>query len=313
MNEGKYYKKLLKYLRNPHKLIAYILQKYATSFKWLPDKVYISLVYYGVFGNKLNLTQQDIMSFSEKLQWLKLYDRKPIYTMLVDKYAVRQYISNNIGEEYLVPLLGVWDCFDNINYDTLPNSYVMKCTHDSGSVTVCRDKGELDYNVVKARMEKSMSCNLFWFGREWPYKHVKPRIIVEKYLEEENDSSRGLTDYKVYCFNGYPRFLYISRGLENHDIAVMSFFDLDGNRMPFKRDDYNEFDEDIKMPTKFDLMKVIAKQCAESINSPFLRVDFYQIDNRVYISEFTFTPSSGVAPFNPIDWDQIIGRMMKLP
>jgi len=280
----------------------------------LPDSIYLQIQYRRVMGKKLNLKRPT--TFNDKMNWLKLHDRNPLYTKMVDKYEVKQYVANIIGTEYIVPTLGVWDRFDEVNFDSLPNQFVLKCTHDSGGLVVCRDKKELNNELARAKIESSLRKNFYWQLREWPYKNVKPRIIAEEYLEEHSDYGqylcKGLTDYKFFCFNQEPTFLYVSRGLEDHTSAEISFYDLNGKEMSFHRSDFKQYHNAI-MPDNFDEMKSIAKQLARSISSPFVRIDLYSINDRIYFSEITFTPCGGMLPFEPISADVELGKLVILP
>lgn len=271
------------------------------------DEKYLKYKFKMVLGQELNL--KNLQTFNEKLQWLKLYDRKPIYTTMVDKYAAKKYIANIIGEEYIIPTLGVWDKFEDIDFDKLPNQFVLKCTHDSGGLVICRDKTKFDYQFAKKKINKSLKRNYFWQGREWPYKDVKPRIIAEKYMQDRQISK--LIDYKFYCFNGEPKFLYVSEGLENHLIAHSSFVTLDWQFAPFYRKDFRPFDNLPLRPKHFDEMLQIARKLSEG--HAFLRVDLYEIEQRVYFSELTFHPSGGWVLFQPLEWNKKIGDWLLLP
>lgn len=293
------------YLKNPQLLVSAAGKR--GLFNWISDERYLKLMFNVKMGKELNLN--DPKTFNEKLQWLKLNDRKPEYTQMVDKYAVRQYITDTIGDEYLIPLLGVWDRFDDIDFKKLPNQFVLKCTHDSGGMVIIRDKRKLNIAKVRRKLNTCLKQNYYWVGREWPYKNVIPRIIAERYMVDEAGSE--LIDYKFFCFNGTPVFLYISKGLEFHETASISFFDLNGGPMPFKRTDYRSLDY-VNMPVNFEKMKVLAKEYASMIGSPFLRVDMYEINEKIYFSEFTFTPCGGMLPFEPLEYDKILGKKLDI-
>ncbi len=276
------------------------------KFRFLSDETYLNLMYYCVFGRKLNLNNPQ--TFNEKIQWLKLYNHNPLYTKLVDKYEVKSYVSSLIGEEHVIPTLGVWNSFDEIDFNTLPEKFVLKCTHDSGGLVICRDKSKLNYRVVKKKIEHSLKQNYYWIGREWPYKDVKPRIIAEQYMENINESS--LIDYKFYCFNGIPKFLYVSQGLEDHRTARISFLTLEWKFAPYQRSDYCSFDEVPAMPVKFDGMIDVCKILSRKMQ--FLRVDLYEINGKIYFSELTFSPSSGFMPLKRKEHDIELGKMLDL-
>lgn len=253
---------------------------------YIPDKVFLKMRYYFVFKKKLDLNNPK--TFNEKLQWLKLYDRKPIYTTMVDKYEVRKYISEIIGEKYLIPLIGVWENFDTINFNLLPDQFVLKCTHDSGSVYICRDKQNFNIEEIKTDIQNKLKKNYYYPGREWPYKNVKPRIIAEKYME---DSSGGLIDYKFFCFNGYvdnvmicldrhindPKFYFFNKKWELLRLNIR------GKEAPK--------DFTIPKPDCIDKMFEIASELSK--NLPFVRIDLYECNGCIYFGEFTFYPQGG--------------------
>lgn len=213
----KYLSKLHNIMKNPRIIPTYFLNR--GIINWCSDEKYLAVRYWIKTGKKLDLNHPK--TFNEKLQWLKLHDRNPLYTTLVDKYAVRDYIKEKLGEEYLIPLIeGPWTNAKDIDFDKLPDQFVLKCTHDSGSVVICRDKEKLDIKSAVRKLNKALKYNFYYAGREWPYKNVKPRIIAEKYMENESTDediiNKGLIDYKFYCFNGQVKYLYVSEGLENH-------------------------------------------------------------------------------------------------
>lgn len=272
----------------------------------LPDKLYLKLKYYQRMGKKLNLDNPK--TFNEKLQWLKLYDRNPLYTKLVDKYEVRRYIANSIGEEYLIPLLGVWDNFDEIDFDILPNQFVLKCTHDSGGLIICKDKTKLDISLVKNKINRCLSYNYYWHGREWPYKNVKPQIIAEQYMVDY--SSYELKDYKYFCFDGVPRAMFIATDRSRPNVETkFDFYDMNFNHMPFTNGHPNS-EVEIKCPDGFEKMKKLAAILSKGI--PQVRVDFYNINGRIYFGELTLSHWSGFTPFSPEEWDLKFGEWIHL-
>ena len=427
---------------------------------WLPflsDETYLKILFRRMLGYELDL--KDPKTFNEKIQWLKLNDRKPEYTIMVDKYAVKKYVAGMIGEQYLIPTLGVWERYDDIDFKQLPESFVLKCTHDSGGLVIVRNKSSMDFAAARKKLTKCLKRNYYYQGREWPYKNVKPRILAEKYIEEkgkivpedykiycingepeyiavfhnrfsnteplsetvyninwepqhisldrhfaisdeiipkpdcldellwicrklcrdmdfvridfylsghsiyfgeitlhtaggfqrmlpeeldrilgdklklspdtigggyflhsgwsvipgkpERILAAGLTDYKFYCFNGKPRFLYISKGLENHETARISYVTLEWENAPFCRSDYRRFKRLPSRPVNYDLMLDLAGKL--SANIPFLRVDFYEIKEQVFFSELTFYPGSGFSGFSPGQWDRKLGELIRLP
>lgn len=274
---------------------------------WLPDKFFLKLRYHQLLGEKLDLNNPK--TFNEKLQWLKLYDRKVEYIKLVDKYEVREYISEALGDKYLIPSLGVWERIEDIDFNLLPESFVLKGTHDSGSVIVCRNKSNFDMEAAKQKLSASLKRNLFWQGREWPYKNLKPRIIAEKLMQTFD--GQDIIDYKFFCFNGEPKFLYVSQGLSDHRTAHISYVSLEWEKEPFYREDFSIFEKLPEKPKTFDKMLEYSKILAKDY--PFIRVDFYEINGELYFSELTFFPGAGFTKFYPEEWNEIIGNMIQLP
>ena len=274
----------------------------------MPDDEYLCKLFISYMGYELNLTHP--VTFNEKLQWLKLHDRRPEYTMMVDKYAVKAYVAQKIGEQYVIPTLGVWEHFDEIDFDKLPNQFVLKCTHDSGGGTIVKDKSAMDIRAAKKKLEGHLCRNFYYAGREWPYKNVPPRIIAEEYMK--SSTTHDLRDYKFYCFHGKPKFLYVSEGLGgDHRLAKMNFVDLDWKKTPFQRPDFMEFDVLPHKPDGFDEMIRLSETLSEGI--PFLRADWYSVNGQVYFSELTFYPGSGFTPFSPPEWEREIGEWISLP
>ena len=283
------------------------LVRRVASQRFINDETALRMLYRAHMGKKLDL--ENPQTFNEKLQWLKLHDRNPLYTKLVDKIAVKDWVAKRIGPQFVTPTYAVWENVDDINLDTLPNQFVLKTNHDSGSVVVCRDRDSFDFEAAKKELRRSLKRNFFYFGREWPYKGVKPRVFAEEYLhpaEGQND----LTDYKFYCFNGEPFFLYVSQGLENHATARISFLSMDWKFAPFTRSDYAPFETLPKKPRSFDKMVQLSRILAKRI--PFVRADFYDNCGTVLFSELTFSPCSGLMPFNPPEWDEKIGGLLDL-
>lgn len=280
----------------------------------LPDSVYIGFRYKMKLGKFPHLKKP--RTFNEKMQWLKIHDRKELYTRLVDKYEAKKFIEKVMGKEYVIKTLGVWDKFEDIDFDKLPNKFVLKCTHDSGGGIICRDKTNLDMEAAEQKLNKSLADNYYWGEREWPYKNVVPRILAEEYMDDYEEGSenygKGLTDYKFFTFNKVPKMLYVSRGLEDHATAQISFFDLKGRKLPFKRKDYKGIEGNIKMPETMPEMIKIVKRLAEIVDAPFLRVDLYEIRGKIYFSEFTFFPCGGMIPFEPEKWDRVLGDWIRI-
>ena len=278
--------------------------------KPFPDKFFLQLYFKKNMGYFMDFNNPK--TFNEKIQWLKIHDRKRIYNTICDKYRVRRFVTEYFGDNYLIPLIGSYDNASEINFDELPEQFVIKCSHDSGSVIVCRDKAKLNASKVSQYMNSRLKENAYDYAREWQYKDIKGKIIIEEFLKnKEEDSNASITDYKFFVFNGEPKFFYASRGLENHSTARMSFFDLEGHLMPFGRSDYKPF-ENIEMPENIEEMIWFSKKAAEIIETPFIRVDFYEIDKKTLFSEFTLRPCSGVMPFDPKEWDKTVGDMLDI-
>lgn len=294
----------LKFMLNPKVWIMILMQKNIIK---VSDRFFLEFLYKMKYKKKIDL--ENPKTFNEKLQWLKLYNRNPEYTKMADKYEAKKYVANIIGEEYIIPTLGAWDKFEDIDFEKLPNQFVLKPTHTSGTVFICKDKNKLDIEKVRNKMNKCLKRNYFYCGREWPYKNVKPKIIIEKCMSSEKQ--KELVDYKFFCFNGEPRFLYISEGLSNHSTAKMSFADMEYNMTKFHRKDYEPFKVLPPKPVNFEKMKELAGKLSKDI--PFLRVDFYEIEGKIYFGELTFYPGSGYIPFEPEEYDKILGDMLELP
>lgn len=294
--------KIKRLISNPYLIFPYLSSK--RMLNWVPDKTYLELLFHARMGKKLNIDNPK--TFSEKLQWLKLYDRNPMYEKLVDKYEVREYISKKIGEKYLIPLLGKYDNFEEINFDKLPSQFVMKCTHDSGGLVICKDKSQLDIEAARKKINKSLKRNYYYHGREWPYKNIKPKIIIEKYMVDE--SGFELKDYKFFCFNGEPKSLFIAtdRGIDTR----FDFFDMKFNHLPFWQH-YRNSNKKINKPTGFKEMIELSEILSEGI--PHVRVDFYDINGQIYFGELTFYHFSGMERFYPNKYDEIFGDWLDLP
>lgn len=300
-------KSIKMYLKHPIKLLVRIGKN--SFLKLMSDEAYLKMIFKDKMGYDLDLNNPK--TFNEKLQWLKLHDRKPEYTTMVDKYEVKEYVAKCIGEEYIIPTIGVWDRFEDIDFEQLPEQFVLKCTHDSGGLVICRDKKKFNKDKAREKINKSLKRNYYWSSREWPYKNVKPRILAEEYMEDEM-KVKGLTDYKFFCFHGEPKMLYVSQGLENHATARISFFDIEGKQMPFGRSDYYPIEDEFNIPSNLKELEYVARMLAKSVSSPFVRVDLYSIRGKIYFSEITFMPCSGMMPLEPKVWDTIIGDWIKL-
>lgn len=270
-----------------------------------PEKV-LKRVFKERMGYDLDL--QNPKTFSEKLQWLKLYYHNPLYTTLVDKYEVKQYVADQIGKEYIIPTIGVWDRFNDIDFNELPNQFVLKCTHDSGGLVVCKDKSKLDIQKARKTITKSLKHNFYYSGFEWPYKNVKPRIIAEQYMEDSK--TKELRDYKFFCFDGVVKYLFIATDRQNREEPYFDFFDAEFNYLDMRQGHPNAPIMPEK-PLKFEEMKSLASKL--SAGMPHVRIDFYEVDGRTYFGEFTFFHHGGWTPFDPEEWDLTFGEKICLP
>lgn len=288
---------------NKSSFLASVLENLNFLF---PDKLYLQLLFRCKMGYKLNL--KNPKSFSEKLQWLKLYNRNPLYTTLVDKYAVKQWVSDKIGSQYIVPTLGVWGKFDDIDFDKLPNQFVLKCTHDSGGLIICKDKSKLDLSAARKKIEKSLKKNFYYVGREWPYKSVPPRIIAEKYMEDETG---GFVDYKFFCFNGVVDCVMVCLDRHLNDTKFYFFDEKWQLKRLNKRGIAAPEGFTIRKPACIDEMFRIAAQLSQGI--PFVRVDLYECFGKVYFGEMTFFPDSGFDPNLLPETDSYFGKLIDLP
>lgn len=272
---------------------------------FLPDKLFIQLKFFKNFHRFPNL--KNPQTFSEKIQWLKLYDRNPHYTNLVDKYEVKKIVADLIGEQYIIPTLGVWNNADEIDFDTLPNQFVLKATHDSGRIIICKDKSKLDKEWARKEMAKSLERDFYALTREWPYKNVPRRIIAEEFIE---DRSGDLKDYKFFCFSGKVTFFKID--FDRFVGHKANYYDLDWNIQSFEEIVCpSDFNREHDCPKNFDRMVKIAQTLSREY--PFIRVDLYNNNGMIYFGEMTFFPNSGMGRFNPDEADEMLGDLIKLP
>lgn len=297
--------KIVELIKNPRRILAALL--YRTTSLW-PDKLYLKLLYFSQMGKRLDL--ENPKTFNEKLQWLKLYNRNPEYTTMVDKYAVKEYVASKIGEKYIIPMLGVWDNVDEIDWEALPNQFVLKTTHGGGNtgVVICKDKNNIDVEKIKRKLYSSLKQDIYKTYREWPYKNVPKRIIAEKYMIDE--SGQELKDYKFFCFNGlvqcykidFDRFVSHKANYYNRESLLLPF-----GEVICPADHSKVFKKPISIDKMIELAEVLAKDI------PFVRVDFYNIKGKIYFGEITFFPAAGLGRFEPEEWDSILGYWIKLP
>ena len=271
----------------------------------MPDEKLIKKKFKLAFGRELDLANPK--TFNEKLQWLKLYNRKPIYTTMVDKYEVKKLVADIIGDEHIIPTLGVWESFDEIDFDSLPDQFVLKCTHDSGGLVICRDKGKLDLIAAKKKIVRSLKRNYFWQSREWPYKDVKPRIIAEKFMSDDVHDS--LIVYKIFNFGGEPKIIQVIQDDKTPKESI-DYFDTDWNLLDL-RQNFPNSTVHLPKPQKLDVMLEFSRKLSKDA-APFIRTDFYEINGEIYFSEFTFFSDSGFAKFTPGEWDERLGNWINI-
>ena len=289
MKYRSYISRIFDILRNPRQLAIVILNK--TSILW-SDDLFLKIKFQLMMGEKLDL--KDPKTFNQKLQWLKLYNRKPEYTIMVDKYAVKNYVASKIGEEYIIPTLGVWDTPDEIKWDNLPNQFVLKTTHGGGGcgVVICKDKSSFDVVSAKEILNRSLNSDIYLHYREWPYKNVRKRIIAEKYM---TDAGNELEDYKVHNFNGVPKVILVCRERFKDSPMIDDFYSDNWDLLDMRRPGHPNSPEPIDSPKKLEEMLRLSRELSKDI--PFLRTDFYVIENRIYFGELTFYQAAGMTPF----------------
>lgn len=292
------------FITHPKDILLVLISR--SAYLW-PSKLYLRLLFRLNIGKKLNLDNPQ--SFNEKLQWLKLYDQRPEYTVMVDKIASKKWVSDKIGEKYIIPTLGIWDKAEDIDFDSLPNQFVLKTNHDSGGVIICKDKFKLDIRKARKTLDKSLRRNYYIRKREWPYKNVSRRILAENLIFDVDNPDKPLNDYKFFCFNGEMVFMLITneRGLNT---TKFDYFDKQFNHLPFKQGGEN-YQGLINRPKNFDLMISLAEKLSMGI--PHVRVDFYDVNGKVYFGEMTFFDSGGFATFDPEEWDYKFGSLLRLP
>ena len=271
----------------------------------IPDSVYICIQYVHHFHRFPNLNNPK--TFNEKLQWLKLHDHNPIYTTMVDKVKVKEYVASKIGEEYIIPTLGEWERAEDVDFDLLPERFVIKSNHDSHGVIVCKDKSKLNIKNTIYRLGKRLNNNGYWYGREWPYKNVEKKILAEQFIKDE---SGDLIDYKIHCFNGEPKFVLVCQDRFSKTGLKEDFYDLSWKLMDVKRPDI-EHGTPISKPAAFDEMLALSRTLSKDV--PFLRVDFYYTQGKIFFGELTLFPASGFQRFVPESYDRLFGDWIRLP
>ena len=295
--------RLIKAIKDPFWLLGVFLRWISPAIK--DDKLFVKIEYFLAMKRVLHLDNP--ITFNEKIQWLKIYDTNPLHEKLVDKGEVKNIVGKIIGEEYIIPTLGIWDTFDEIDFDQLPKQFVLKCTHDSGGIFICKDKNQMDIGKARKTIMKNYNKKYFYEHRENPYKNLVPRIIAESYLEDE--SGWQLKDYKIFCFNGKPKFIEVD--YDRYKFHKLNVYDLDWNYIDFYMTSPNDPQVHIAKPKMLDLMLRLAETLAK--DETFVRVDFSSIYDKVYFGELTYHPGAGMVDFHPKEYDWKLGEMLKLP
>ena len=294
---------IIKYIRHPQSALLPLAGK--GYLNWLDDRAFLKLIFKANVGYTLNLNNP--RTFNEKLQWLKIYDHNIKYQTYVDKYAVKSYIADQIGEKYVIPTIGVWDEVNRIDFDKLPSQFVLKCVHGSSCNIICNDKGSLDVQKTREKLEYWMHKNWYWLGREWPYKAIQPRIIAEQFLE---DGTGQLMDYKFFCFNGVVKCFKIDFDRSTEHRA--NYYTPDGALLEFgEMICPPDYERKIAMPVSLSNMISIAERLSKGI--PFVRVDLYEVKGQIFFGELTLYPAAGLGPFTEKKWDYTLGEWLQLP
>ncbi len=296
--------RIIKLFKNPYYAIGNYLYKHFPNV--LPDEWFLKVAWKRCMGYELDLKHPN--TFNEKLQWLKLNDRKPIYTTMVDKYRAKQWAADKIGDQYVIPTLAVYDSVDEIDLDKLPDQFVLKCNHDCGSVVICKDKSTFDLEVAKKKLGEALKKNYYWNSREWPYKNVKRCVFAEKYLETIAEDD--IIDYKMMSFNGKVKCSFTCTNRRNGKGLHVTFYDTDWKMMPFERQYPSEV-KPLEKPSSYEHMVELAEKLSEHM--PFSRVDFYEIEGMPYVGEITLYPGAGFEVFEPKEWDKTLGDWIDLP
>lgn len=285
--------------RRAFRKICYLFEKK------LPDQLYLKMMYQVKLGKKCNLSTPE--TFNEKLNWLKLHDRQDQYTLMADKFEVRSYVKEILGEEYLIPLIGLWSKAEDIEFDKLPDQFVLKCTHDSASVIICKDKRNFDEKAAIEKLNQSLATNYFYASREWPYKNIVPRIIAEQYMVDESNTE--LKDYKIYNFNGEPMLIQVDFGRFSHH--QRNLYTIDWEYIDEEIEYPRNPDIVINKPDNLDEMLQFARLLSKGI--PSVRTDFYSINGKTYFGEITFYQEGGFAHFSSGEFEKKLGELISLP
>ena len=301
-------KRLMSVIRDPFKIPFHLLRLYGG---WIPNKQCVEWEYF--FTNHRKLHLDNPVSFNEKLQWLKLYYHKPEFTIMVDKVKAKDYVAEKIGSQYIIPIIGVWEDPDDIDFDKLPDQFVLKCNHGSGENVICKDKSQLDTEKVRKQMRKWLKRSFYKVAREWPYKDVPRRILAEKYMTDNSKTGqKDLRDYKFFCFNGEPKLCEVIS--DRSTVEKIDFYDMEWNRQKgliWPIGVCGNSNHNIQCPDSFEELKRLVKVLAKGL--PFVRIDFYDINGVPYFGEITFYPHAGYGVFYPYEWNERIGSWIKLP
>lgn len=296
--------RLQRLLKSPVLLLVHLF-KHKPFCYFLSDACWLKMMFFAYHHKKLDLTNPK--SYNEKLQWLKLYDRKPEYRMMSDKFAVREYIAKEIGEEHLIPLLGVWNNVEDIDFNSLPNQFVLKCNHDSAGLLICKDKNKLDVEKAKQKLKRCLKRDYFWAGREDNYRVVNKKVIAEKYMTDGDKDE--LTDYKFFCFDGEPKFIQVDTGRFSRHIR--NFYDISWNFIDVQNGCPNDKTHIISPPSKLEQMLEYSRKLARGL--VHVRVDLYEMSNEIYFGELTFHHGGGEMDVTPESYDYEWGSYLHLP
>ena len=303
MSLGRTTKILKRVFTEKYYLRIQLLARLAPLFS---DNTFLKLLFPMKVGYQLDLANP--RSFNEKLQWLKLYYHPKQCVKMVDKLEVKDLVASIIGEQHIIPTISVFEKAEDVDFNQLPEKFVLKCTHDSGGVVVCKDKYHLDKRAAISKLKKGLKRNYFYQNREWPYRYITPRIIAEQYMEDE---SGELRDYKFFCFDGEPKVMFVATDRFNRsEETKFDFYDMEFHHLPFTNGHPNS-SKRLEKPKGFEEMKELASELSQGF--PHVRIDLYDIDGEVYFGEMTFFHWSGMKPFDPVEWDYYLGSMIHLP
>lgn len=303
MNFKKVFRAGIRYLTDKDYRLLWHLDLF--RYRKMDDKRYLEIRYKAIFKKDINFDPP--VTFNEKMQWLKLYNKNPLYMEMADKYLVKKYVSEKIGDKHIAKLLAVWDSVDEIDLTNLPNEFVLKTTHDCGGVVVCKDKSTFNFKKAKKFLAKHMKREYFYHCREWPYKNIKPRIIAEEFLKDQKNEV--LPVYKILCFNGIPKIIQTIQN-DKKENETIDYFDTNWNLLELKQN-YPNSPKPLERPEKLSEMLELSEKLAVETN--FIRIDWYSVNGDIYFSEFTFFSDAGFAPFHPEEWDKTLGDWIDLP